>query len=222
MDIFKRPILVYSDYCTFSQNFASVLVKHPDIMNQFEKINIDVDLSTKQRPKLFYDIQKVLDYEITEVPTIIVNEGQYVLTGEEAFKWLEYQIKQKEAKKELQAFNPNEMGSFSDSYSSYAGEKEVAAAQCFKFLGDPDCHIETPPETSENANTNTHQNNTISRQVHHTTNRIDFTKGTFTESGSKQKDIDKKLQQLLSERDSLFASRQQKVNNIDFTTGKTF
>ncbi|NBP13212.1 hypothetical protein EBU95_02310 [bacterium] len=198
---FSKNVLIYSDYCTYCQNFASVLIKHPDILDQFEKINIDIDLSTKQRPQMFYDIQRTLDFEISEVPTIVVESGNYVLTGEEAFKWLDYQIKQKEAQDTLQAFNPMEMGSFSDSYSNYGATDDSCALQSFKFLCDPDTPIQTPQEL-----------NTDSPQ------KIDFTKGSIN---NKQRDIDKRLQELIGEREGMMnKGPRNSKHRIDFTTGK--
>lgn len=202
LGVLQNKILVYSDYCNFSQNFASALVEHPDLLKQFVKINIDPDLSTGQRPALFYDVQRAIGYEITEVPTIIVEKGQYVLSGEEAFKWLEYHIRKGQSE-DLQAFNPNEMGSFSDNYANLNSDN--CASQTFRFLGDPDTPINTPQEDAGTASQQPPQ----------------FIKGNIQKSG----DIDKRLQELMSERDSIFhkangGRNMQQVPRIDFTTGK--
>jgi hypothetical protein len=101
-------------------------------------MNIDVDASTKKRPKAFYQVQEVLDIKITKVPTLITPNAQYVLSDVDAFKWLEYQVKQlTDTSGELQPFNPNEMGSFSDNYSSF-GSTDLCDAkeQTFKFYKD--------------------------------------------------------------------------------------
>ena len=150
--MFERPILFYSDYCVHSTNFINVLMKHQDIFDAFIRVNIDVDAKTKKRPDIFYKVQNALQYKIVEIPTIIIANGEYVLTGVEAFKWLESQLNKVEEKEELTGFNSIEMGSFSDTYSSYgsSGLNDGVREQSFKFLGKPDIKINTPEETSGN------------------------------------------------------------------------
>lgn len=147
--MFEQPIIIYSEYCAHSVNFLNVLLKHPQLDEQFIKINIDIDPKTRQRPSVFYDLQYKLNYSITEVPTIIVNNGEYILSGEEAFKWLQYTIEKvsKEEDKELCGFNPNEMGSFSDCYSQFGSNNlHDATEQSFKFIHKDDERIQTPQE----------------------------------------------------------------------------
>jgi hypothetical protein len=111
-------------------------MKYPELYNSFIRMNIDVDIQTKRRPKSFYQLQEVLDTKITKVPTLITQNAQYILSDIEAFKWLEYQIKLlSDTSGELQGFNPNEMGSFSDNYANY-GSTDLcdAKAQSFKFF----------------------------------------------------------------------------------------
>jgi hypothetical protein len=99
-------------------------------------MNIDVDASTKKRPKAFYQIQEVLDIKITKVPTLITPNAQYVLSDVDAFKWLEYQVKiLTDTSDELQPFNPNEMISFSDNYANFGSTNLCdAKEQSFKFF----------------------------------------------------------------------------------------
>lgn len=145
--MFEKNILIFSDYCAHSQNFLNALFKHPHIQSEFVPLNIDVDPKTHRRPQEFYDIQKQLDFEISEVPTIIVDKGEYVLSGQEAFKWLEYKINMTNTERELEGFNGNEMGSFSDSYATFGStELHDAKEQSFKFIGKPDQPIDTPQE----------------------------------------------------------------------------
>ena len=147
-NIFERPILFYSEYCIHSTNFITILMKTPELFETFIRINIDVDLNTKQRPKIFYDIQNNLQIKISEVPTIITPGPEYILTGAEAFNWLENEIQQYKSASIL-GFNSIEMGSFSDSYSNYgSSDLHDAKEQCFKFIGKPDDKIETPQEDS--------------------------------------------------------------------------
>ena len=146
--IFERPILIWSEYCNYSKNFISALVKHNELYESFIRVNIDVDPNTHRRPALFYQIQATLKFKISQVPTIIVNSGEYILSGVEAFKWLDYTInKHQVVQEELQGFNPVEMGSFSDSYAKYGSTKlHDATEQSFKFLDKQDQRIETPQE----------------------------------------------------------------------------
>lgn len=155
-------ILIYSNYCKFSNQFTNILQQVPQLMDEFKFLNIDeVDKKTGRRPKAFYDIQAQLNYQISEVPTVIVSGGEYVLSGEEAFKWLEYEVENRSnshnrshnnnrsRETELNGFNPNEMGAFSDSYAPlHDTSMNNASEQSFKFINKPDDQIETPPEDS--------------------------------------------------------------------------
>lgn len=146
--MFERPILIYSDYCIHSTNFINGLMKNPEIFDIFIRVNIDIDPNTRQRPEAFYQIQNVLQHKITEVPTIIIDNGNGILSGVEAFQWLEYQLN-RETAEELTPFNPVEMGSFSDSYSTYGSDNpNDAREQTFKFINKPDQKINTPQEDS--------------------------------------------------------------------------
>ena len=146
--MFDRPILFYSDYCIHSKNFLNVLIKHQELFDSFIRINIDVDVTTKQRPNAFYNIQKELGIQIKEIPTIITPGPENVLTGSDAFDWLDFQTKSL-SKESIEGFNCIEMGSFSDSYSTYgSSDLNDAKQQTFKFIGKNDDKIETPPETA--------------------------------------------------------------------------
>jgi hypothetical protein len=134
--MFDKPILIYSNFCVFSQNFIKILMKQPELFESFIRMNIDVDPRTKKRPQAFYQIQQALGIKITKVPTIITPNAQHILSDEDAFKWLEHQIRiLKSDSGELQAFNPNEMGSFSDNYANI-GSTDICDAkeQNFKFF----------------------------------------------------------------------------------------
>lgn len=148
--MFDRPVLIYSDYCIHSTNFINGLMKHPEVYEIFIRVNIDIDPATRQRPDIFYQIQNVLQYKIQEVPTVILPNAEHILTGVEAFKWLEYQLSEQNKSVELTPFNPVEMGSFSDSYSTYGSNNnnEDAKEQTFKFINKPDEPINTPKEDS--------------------------------------------------------------------------
>jgi hypothetical protein len=134
--MFEKPIVIYSDYCVYSKNFIQTLMKYSELYDSFIRMNIDVDASTKKRPKAFYQIQEVLDIKITKVPTLITPNAQYVLSDVDAFKWLEYQVKiLTDTSDELQPFNPNEMISFSDNYANFGSTNLCdAKEQSFKFF----------------------------------------------------------------------------------------
>ena len=196
--MFEQPILIYSNYCPHSKKFLEILAQHTNINDAFAKLNID------PRPKIFYDIQNTLKYTITEVPTIILPNAEYILSGEQAFKWLSFQIEQSQKPTELDAFNPNEMGSFSDPYSSVDSKNMTdAKSQCFKFVGQPDEKIHTPPEDSsisaedmskKQRERETFDNTQISQQQRKFENNLTM------QVTSKEKDLDARYQQLLAER----------------------
>ena len=220
--MFERPILFYSNYCIHSTNFINSLIKHLEIYESFIRINIDVDPETKRRPEAFYEIQTTLNIKISEIPTIIVDNGKYVLTGKEAFKWLKHQIDKIEAERELTPFNPIEMGAFSDTYSNY-GSNDInnAKQQSFKFLNNPDEKINTPQESSdkiskddytkrqserENFSNIIPQNQKVSspQQIQQKQFNKSYTSskrgGKMSE---KQKDFDQRYQQMMMEREAL-------------------
>lgn len=235
--MFERPILIYSEYCDHSQKFLSVLMKHRNIMEAFLTLCIDVDVTTRQRPRAFYEIQQTLNYKITEVPTIIVQNGQYVLSGAQAFQWLEFELEQLVKEEELQPFNANEMGAFSDMYSQFGSNGlHDAREQNFKFVNKPDVPIPTPQD-SGTVNPEEYSRMQKEREQldaahlpkprakvrfadeHHTM----FSGGAMrttppTTANPKQKELDTRLQQLLCERETYTPAVAQ--HKVDFATGK--
>lgn len=230
--MFERPILFYSNYCIHSSNFINSLMKHLEIYESFIRVNIDVDPETKRRPQAFYEVQSVLNIKISEIPTIIVDNGQYVLTGKEAFKWLKHQVEEIEASRELTPFNPIEMGSFSDSYSNY-GSNDIndATQQSFKFLNSQDEKINTPQESSDKISKEEYTKRQSERE--NFTNIVPQTQKVLTpqqlqqkqfnrsytsnkrggKMSEKQKDFDQRYQQMLMERESLDLPTQ-KINPL--------
>jgi len=215
--MFDRPILFYSDYCIHSKNFLNGLMKHQELFDSFIRINIDVDVTTKQRPNVFYNIQKELGIQIKEIPTIITPGPEHVLTGADAFEWFDFQTKSL-SKESIEGFNCIEMGSFSDSYSTYgSSDLNDAKQQTFKFIGKNDDRIETPPETAssiskddyskkqqeretfDNVHYNTKQN---TKQNTGPTGGFNTTQNRGGAVSDKQKDFDHRLQQMLMEREN--------------------
>lgn len=238
-----RPILFYSDYCIHSTNFINALMKHQELFDLFIRINIDIEPETKRRPIVFYELQSMLNCKISEIPTIIIEGGKYILTGEEAFKWLEQQLSLIEKDNELTPFNPNEMGSFSDSYACY-GSNDInnATEQTFKFLSKPDERINTPAETSSSVSKEdyskkqqerekfinitppqTQQKQLTPQQIQQSQFNKMYT-NSHKRNGKvseKQQDFDQRLQQMMMERESLDPPKIKiNPNAIDFQSGK--
>lgn len=205
-------------------------MKYLEIYESFIRVNIDVDPETKRRPQAFYEIQSLLNTKISEIPTIIVDKGQYVLTGKEAFKWLKHQVEQIEAERELTPFNPIEMGSFSDSYSNYgSNDMNDATQQSFKFLNRQDEKINTPQETSDKISKEEYtkkqserenfinivpqnQKNLTPQQIQQKQFNKSYTSNKRNgKMSEKQKDFDQRYQQMLMERESLDIPNQ-KIN----------
>lgn len=164
--MFSRPILVFSNYCQHSKNFLSMLLESP-LSQEFIFVNVDVDPNTKRRSDDFLSLKGILatnfNYKLTSVPTIIVENGEFILKDADAFEWLKHTLeiisnteKNKEpvvedntiVPGEISGFNPNEMIAFSDMYSTFGlNTKDPcmdAKNQCFQFLGQ-DFSISTPP-----------------------------------------------------------------------------
>jgi hypothetical protein len=176
----SNSLLIFSDYCVYSKQFLDILQQHRELAKAFNYLNIDVNPETGKRPQLFFDIQNQLGFKLTEVPTVLLNDGEYILAGEEAFKWINHEIN-KNTKKEYEGFNPNEMGSFSDMYSPIgSSDLHDASEQTFKFIHKPNDFISTPPE------------------------EINFTNQKFaqntTDNVSKEKLIEARLEELIAER----------------------
>jgi len=123
-DIFKKPILIFSNFCGYSNNFLEILIKHPHLYDSFIRMNIDINPTTKKRPDMFHKIQQILNIKISKVPTIITPDAEHILSDEDAFKWLDFQINNMHKTKDVRllGFNPNEMVSFSDNYAKYDKE----------------------------------------------------------------------------------------------------
>jgi len=217
--ILDHPLLFYSAFCNYCMQFSAALDDN-GISNVFKYINIDVDPETGARPPIFYDIQSTLQINITEVPTIVLNAGEYVLSGEDAFKWLQFQLENKNnvgppEPKELDAYNPMEMGSFSDPYANVNSDSlHDAKNQSFKFLNAADERIMTPVEEKlEKVSQSATPKRPVSKPLptpqfqHAPKPEVDFTSNQFgyasqNSSANNNGSIDARLQQLLAEREA--------------------
>ncbi len=236
---FEQPILLFSNYCEHSNNFMLALRKNMELFSQFKLINIDVDPKTRKRPVILYDILNTLQLSLKEVPTIIVENGEYMLSGAEAFKWLDYTL-QKFEKNELQPYCNLEMGGFSDMYSQYgSSELHNATDQTFAFINRDYEKISTPKEEKASVKDDEFDRKQMERQsfanVPHDTNiqkKINFSLNTNKPSyekesiptdNSKEKELDLKYKQLMSERDSFLPDqKKQSPKNIDFQSGSVY
>lgn len=162
--MFTNPIVIYSKYCKYSNEFVDVLMNTP-LAQHFQFVDIDLNPQTKTRSEIFFTIKHILakefSYNLNTVPTIIVENGEFVLSGKEAFEWLKYKLntiqnasasvsklnddvpikKEKDNSiNEPSGFIHHEMGSFSDSYSTFGLNTQDtctdAKSQCFQFLDD--------------------------------------------------------------------------------------
>jgi hypothetical protein len=236
MDIFERPILIYSDFCNYSKLFIQNLLQYPDLYESFVRINIDVNPKTNERPKIFYDIQQLLQFKISNVPTIIVQNGEFVLSGKEAFNWLEYQLNelnkliQQESDQNktsnnndgsLQGFNPLEMGSFSDGYAEL--NQSNPNSQSFQFLNAPLQNISTPEENNENYDKKEHFENDANNysnflQKRNNINRIQYQSAEQRPMSHMSKNYDKgnskmnkKQNEINKKYEELLAEREQSM-----------
>lgn len=172
MSLFERPILIFSKYCKYSMQFLENLSTIPNLFDAFVRVNIDADPITKKRPQVFDVIQHALQLRITEVPTLILDQGKTILTGKNAFMWLdnvvsdiEEQLQQNQQNQsqqesppqnnlqsnykpeDISCFNPNEMGGFSDCYATINSEQP--SQHTFQFINQAPIKIVTPEDFNE-------------------------------------------------------------------------
>jgi hypothetical protein len=136
----KRPILIYSEYCQYSNQFLKQLKPHKELFELFYKLKIDVDSITKQRPTEFFLLQKELSEKITKVPMVIVIEDNalLMLSDKNAFKWLEYHTTSNKKHDKFSGFIKDEMNSFSDNYSKLNSDLFDASEQNYTFSQSKD------------------------------------------------------------------------------------
>ncbi len=123
-----------------------------------------------------------MDFQLNEQPESPNTKQSETLTPQQ----------QTRTQQESLPFNPNEMGSFSDSYSTFGSSSiNDASSQMFKFVGVEDEPIVTPQESASieefKVQSRQTQNGLVSKRT----------------VGSKQHDMDQRLEKLLAERESL-------------------
>ncbi len=238
MNLYNDSVLIYSNHCPFSIKLYKLLNEN-NLVEQFKLLCIDTDAKTKKRPMKFYEIQKLLNINITHVPTIIVDNAKYVLSGSEALKFIQtFKNKQnmpanQQENVELSikniepmAFNPNEMGATSDSYLNFGNIENYHSAevpkQNYQFLND-DYSIETPDESSFNSNMDYYkkvsQRESFDTIVKNQSKGAQKTTPKTNKKNTKQMEFDEKYNKLLQEREMLDAKPTSRPK-VDFATGQ--
>lgn len=232
--MFTRPICVYSNYCPYSEKFIATLANMPIVLSEFQFVCVDVDKQTKQRSPSFINLknilQKNLNYTLKNVPTIIIENGQYILSDKEAFNWLEYKLNTinnslpttdindeqedidmlhenqpvESEEVEISGFNPNEMGALSDIYSTFGLDvKDTcvdAKEQCFAFL-DRELKIDTPDgEKVQKKDISQQKTVRFNNSVNSNVSSKMSKRGYGSE---KEKEVSSKYEQLMAERSKM-------------------
>ena len=86
--MFKNPIILCSTLCKHCVELVDLMQSNLKVFEDWIVINIDTDTTTGKRPQAYYDIQNIFDKGISSVPTIIVEEGKKLLSGIDAFNYI--------------------------------------------------------------------------------------------------------------------------------------
>ena len=79
----NNNILIYNKKCPYSLN---VIQKINSLNLEFDGIEI---LSKNKIPKIVKDIENYFGVQIKYVPTIIVDSGEYMLSGDDIYEWFD-------------------------------------------------------------------------------------------------------------------------------------
>lgn len=144
-------ILVYSKYCKYCLQLINNLEQFPQVGNCLTPLCIDPERKENGSVSISKNFVELQDFlkekaipQITKVPTIVLShETQIaVLSGSDAFNWLDNIAKNFSQEPEeinekhelqLEGVNPNEMLSFSDSYSML--NSDSVSNQSYQFIG---------------------------------------------------------------------------------------
>jgi hypothetical protein len=175
-NIFSKNILIYSNFCPHSKLFINTLDKYPDISSMISRLCIDPPPGANKRPIIFYEIQRMLQYKIEDVPTIILENAEAIFSGRKSFKWL--QLIAMPDSKNISGFNEAEMSKLSDQYTNFKDMQNFgstklhdASEQNYAFLGN-NIKIETPQDNNEIHNDD-QQNDYIYKQKTAERNHLD-------------------------------------------------
>jgi thiol-disulfide isomerase/thioredoxin len=90
-------------------------------------LKIDVDKLTNKRPQAYYDIQNIYEWSIKSVPTVIVDDGKKVLSGEDAFNWLDSVINK------LPDYKPSNLN-VNEEFSNVGQDSSILSEQEMKMM----------------------------------------------------------------------------------------
>lgn len=223
-----KPILIYSDHCEFSKNFLTILTKYPELFESFIRMNIDVQINTKQRPRVFYQLQESLNVKITKVPTIITLNGEYILSDKDAFRWLENKIKEITSQ-ELLGFETNlSLDNYSTFGSTDICDSKSKSYKAFDKEGINDNYLQTnkgwDPSTQK-TNGFLNELEKMSDSTDYNTKqseRLSFDKTNISQIPNKNIQTVESFDDVNSKYDSYEQQRknpqQQQRQNIDFTS----
>lgn len=214
-----------------------------EVAKQFVYVNVDIDPNTKKRGDDFLTLKSILaqkfNYNLNSVPTIIVENGEFILKDADAFEWLKHTLDtfiNTEMNKdpalynsedndnntkirddgEISGFNPNEMGAFSDMYSTFGLDIKDpcmdAKNQCFQFL-DKNFSINTPDGEKNKGRPGTQgvvqqSMQTKSVRFNNDSNSVRSNVGNMSKARNgygteKEKELNSKYEQLMMERQNM-------------------
>lgn len=147
-----NPILLYSTDCKYSNDFLDLLSENDTLYNSFIKININKNKRTNKRSPIYLNLKEEFPEYIKSVPCIVLNNKTVILSGNEAFSWLNYTLdnlekpdtlhpnpqkqqnsqKQQKPQGELESFNNH----VSNDLSSLNGVSKTASCDKFISLND--------------------------------------------------------------------------------------
>lgn len=208
--LFDKRIIFYSKYCDHCKKFLDILARYNVIRESCLIVCIDVDNNTRKRHPIFYQVQNALQRNITKVPTMIEHKSDSVsiLSGIEAFKWLQFTVKQlikknNEKDGKITPFSPMEMELITDIYTN-CGESKLSDLfeknmQSFIYINKPLKRIITPRETNTTITSNDYEN--VIKQREKTLDDIPKQNGKIIQSecvdrGLNEVDIDNYRQQI--------------------------
>jgi hypothetical protein len=88
----ENPILLYSTDCKYSNSFLDLLHENKTLYNSFIKVNINKNKKTNERSRIYINLIKEFPQYIKSVPCIVLNNKTVILSGNEAFAWLNYTL----------------------------------------------------------------------------------------------------------------------------------
>jgi hypothetical protein len=148
----ENPILLYSTDCKYSNSFLDSLHENKTLYNSFIKVNINKNKRTNKRSQIYTNLVKEFPEYIKSVPCIVLNNKTVILSGNEAFAWLNYtldnleELPQQQGRQEQRSQNqqlpqqPKELESFnnyvSNNLSNLNGVSKTMSCENFISVND--------------------------------------------------------------------------------------